>query len=108
VFGRAREVTDAGAKLAAMRAVTEHVLPGRWDEARAPTPKEIAATRIVAVPITEASAKVRTGPPIDDADDLPLPIWAGVVPFTVAPGAPIEDSSGPSLPDSVRSLLAQR
>ncbi len=105
VVGTAREVTDRTEKLAAMRAVTEHVLPGRWDEVRPITAKEIAGTRIVALRIDEASAKVRTGPPIDEPEDHDLPIWAGVIPLSVTPGAPIEDSHGIELPASVRAKL---
>ena len=94
VLGRAREVTDPDEKLDAMRVVTEHVAPGRWDEARRPSTKEIAATKIVAIPIEEASAKVRTGPPKDDDEDHDVPVWAGVLPVRTVAGEPVEDSSG--------------
>jgi nitroimidazol reductase NimA-like FMN-containing flavoprotein (pyridoxamine 5'-phosphate oxidase superfamily) len=106
VIGRAREVTDSVEKLDAMRAVTEHVLPGRWNEARIPSPKEIAATRIVAISIDEASAKVRTGPPIDD-DDEAFETWAGVVPLRAVAGEPIEDTAGMTVPRSVEALRAR-
>ena len=101
VVGTAREVTDRDEKVAAMRAVTEHVLAGRWDEARPASAKEIAGTRIVAVSIDDAACKVRTGPPIDDPDDLDLPIWAGVVPMRTVLGEPEQDSQGVALPASV-------
>lgn len=91
VLGRAREVTDPEEKQRAFEAVVEHVARGRWADCRWPTPKETAATTIVRLPITEFSAKVRTGPPKDPAEDHDLPHWAGVVPFVLATGPP-EDS----------------
>jgi hypothetical protein len=94
VFGRAREVEDAGEKAAALEAFTEHVCRGRWADVRWPTPEETAATTVVA--LAEASAKVRTGPPIDDEEDYALPVWAGVLPLRVEPGAPVPD---PRLPE---------
>jgi hypothetical protein len=81
VLGAAREVVDPAEKLEAMRAVVEHVAPGRWNEIREPTAKEFAATAIISLPLDEASAKVRTGPPHDDEEDLDLAIWAGEVPL---------------------------
>lgn len=105
VLGRGRDVTDPEEKLAAMRAVAEHVLPGRWDEARKPNGKEIAATRIIALAIEEASAKVRTGGPKDDAEDYDLEIWAGVVPLHRRPLEPVADTPGIGVPASVRRLL---
>ena len=81
VLGTAREVVDPDEKLEAMRAVVDHVAPGRWDEIREPTAKEFAATAILSLPLDEASAKVRTGPPHDDEEDLDLAIWAGEVPL---------------------------
>jgi uncharacterized protein len=81
VHGRARLVTDGAERLAGLRAVTEHVAPGSWDHARRPTRKELAATAVLAVDLAEASLKVRTGPPVDDADDVAAAgRWAGVVP----------------------------
>ncbi|MBI2169801.1 MAG: pyridoxamine 5'-phosphate oxidase family protein [Actinobacteria bacterium] len=88
VLGRAREVTDPGEKMAALEAIVEHVAPGRWGEARRPNEKEFRGTAVLAIPITEASAKVRTGPPVDDEEDLALPVWAGVIPLTLARGEP--------------------
>ena len=98
VFARARMVEDEAEKLAALRAFTEHVAPGRWAETRQPTPQELAATLVVAVPLTEASAKVRTGPPIDDEADYALPVWAGELPLHLTTGAPIPD---PRLPADI-------
>jgi nitroimidazol reductase NimA-like FMN-containing flavoprotein (pyridoxamine 5'-phosphate oxidase superfamily) len=91
VFGRARLVTDTGEKVAALRAFTNHVVPGRWDEVRAPTDQELKATAVLALGLDEASAKVRTGPPIDDEIDLSWPVWAGVVPLRLATGVPVAD-----------------
>lgn len=91
VLGTARLVDDARSKMAALRAFTEHVLPGRWDEVRQPNKKEFAATTVLAVQLAEASAKIRTGPPHDDAEDLALPVWAGVVPLVLHASAPIPD-----------------
>ena len=91
VFARARLVTDPGEKLEALRAFTEHVLPGRWAEVRQPNDRELSATMVLALPLDEASAKVRTGPPIDDEADYALPVWAGVVPVRMEPGEPVAD-----------------
>ncbi len=89
VHGRARLVTDADERLAGLRAVTEHVAPGSWDHARRPNRKELAATALLALDLTEASLKVRTGPPVDDDDDVEAGgRWAGVLPLRTAVGAP--------------------
>jgi nitroimidazol reductase NimA-like FMN-containing flavoprotein (pyridoxamine 5'-phosphate oxidase superfamily) len=107
VFGEARVVEDSDERSIALRAVTEHVLPGRWDEARRPSPKEDRGTSIIAVPLTEASAKVRTGPPGDEPEDLDLPVWAGVIPVSSGTGDPIpapDLKDGIPLPDSVATL----
>ena len=90
VFG-ARIVTDADERLAGLRAVTEQLIPGRWDAVRSPTRKELAATSVLAVSLGEASVKVRTGPPGDEPEDLDLPVWAGVVPMTMSFGEPKPD-----------------
>ena len=91
VFGQARVVDDVEEKRMALEAVTEHVVPGRWADSRPMTEKEYRGTLMVAVPIDEASAKVRTGPPGDDDEDYDLPIWAGVVPLAVVPAEPVDD-----------------
>ena len=90
IFGAARLVTGADEKLAALRAVTDHLVPGRWDNVREPTRKELAATAVLAVPLDEASVKVRTGPPKDDPEDYDSGIWAGVLPaaLTFGPAEP--------------------
>lgn len=91
VLGRAREVTDRKEKLRAMHRVVEHVVPGRWEDARQPSDAEIKGTTILALSLDEASAKSRTGPPTDDEADLALPIWAGVIPLSLEPSAPLPD-----------------
>jgi nitroimidazol reductase NimA-like FMN-containing flavoprotein (pyridoxamine 5'-phosphate oxidase superfamily) len=91
VLGRAHEVTELGAKLRAMECVVEHVVPGRWAEARRPNDKEIAGTTILEVALGEASAKIRSGPPKDFDEDLSLPIWAGVIPLDLHRGRPYPD-----------------
>jgi nitroimidazol reductase NimA-like FMN-containing flavoprotein (pyridoxamine 5'-phosphate oxidase superfamily) len=98
VFGRAMVVEESAAKLAALRALTEHLAPGRWDEVRQPTEGEMRATLVLALALEEASAKVRTGPPVDDEEDYALPVWAGVVPLGMVAGEPIAD---PRLPQGV-------
>ena len=83
VLGTATKVEGAE-KTDALRAFTDHIAPGRWDEARQPTEQELKATWVLALPLTEASAKVRSGPPEDDAEDLDFPVWSGVVPVHLA------------------------
>jgi uncharacterized protein len=91
VLGRAREVTGRDEKLRAMECVVEHVVPGRWAEARQPSEGEIKGTTILALGLDEASAKVRKGRPTDDEDDLSFPVWAGLVPLELAPQSPVSD-----------------
>jgi nitroimidazol reductase NimA-like FMN-containing flavoprotein (pyridoxamine 5'-phosphate oxidase superfamily) len=91
VLGRARLVTDREEKLAALRSITNHIVPGRWEEARQPTDLELKATSVLALPLEEVSAKVRTGGPVDDDDDYALPVWAGLVPLRQQLGDPIPD-----------------
>lgn len=100
LFGVARELTDAGEKAAALRAVVEHLLPGRAADARPPTPKELAATRVLAMRVDAASAKRRSGGPLDDADDEAWPCWAGEVPLALAarPPRPTTQGSPPGAP----------
>ena len=109
VLGRARLVTDVEEKRAALRQFTNHVVPGRWDELRPITDQEIKGTAVLALPIEEASAKVRTGPPLDDADDLQWPVWAGVVPLSTVAGEPLPDAHVlPGLTPFDRERLRQR
>jgi nitroimidazol reductase NimA-like FMN-containing flavoprotein (pyridoxamine 5'-phosphate oxidase superfamily) len=90
-LGKATLVEAPEEKLAALRAFTEKIISGRWNEARQPTEKELKATSILRLPLTEVSAKIRSGPPEDDAPDYALPVWAGVIPLSLTPGAPIRD-----------------
>jgi hypothetical protein len=98
VVGEGRPVTEPDEKRLALEAVVEHIMPGRVAEARGPNAKEMRATTVVAIPLREASAKIRTGPPIDDDEDLALPVWAGVLPLGVQPGTPLPDTEGIPVP----------
>jgi uncharacterized protein len=91
VLGVAELVEGDDAKMAALEAFTERLIPGRWPDVRRPSPKELKATNVLSVALDEASAKVRTGPPNDDEDDLDWPAWAGVLPLAVVPGTPEPD-----------------
>jgi len=91
VFGRATALAGDAAKNAALRAFTERLYPGRWDEVRAPNASELKATLVLSLPLDESVAKVRTGPPLDDAEDMAWPVWAGVVPLETTAGAPVPD-----------------
>jgi len=91
MLGHATLVSDPAEKLKALEAFTEHIVRGRWNDVRLPTEAELKATSVLALPLAEVSAKVRKGPPKDDAEDYELPIWAGVVPLATVPAAPISD-----------------
>ena len=91
ILGKATLVEDPEQKLTALRVLSEHIIPGRWDDARQPNDRELKATSVLRLPIEEFSAKVRTGPPIDDEEDYSFPTWAGVVPLNVHVGDPIND-----------------
>lgn len=84
MFGRVTLITDKEEKMSALEAFTEHIMPGRWSEVRIPNEQELKATSVLALPLTEVSAKVRTGQPIDDEEDYQLPVWAGVLPLQLA------------------------
>lgn len=92
IFGTATTVEDTDQKLEALRAFTEHTVPGRWEEVRLPSRQELAGTLVLSLPLTEASAKVRTGPPSDDEADYSLPVWAGEVPLRLIAAPPINDT----------------
>ena len=92
ILGKATLVDDPQEKLAALRILSEHILPGRWDDSRQPNERELKATSVLRVPIEEFSAKVRQGPAIDDEEDYSFPTWAGVVPLEMVAGAPIDDA----------------
>jgi nitroimidazol reductase NimA-like FMN-containing flavoprotein (pyridoxamine 5'-phosphate oxidase superfamily) len=111
ILGKASLVEDGEEKLAALRVLSEHILPGRWDDARQPNQQELKATSVLRVPIEEFSAKVRTGPPIDDKEDYSLPTWAGVVPLEMHAGVPINDAQldpGCTVPEYARNYSRQR
>jgi nitroimidazol reductase NimA-like FMN-containing flavoprotein (pyridoxamine 5'-phosphate oxidase superfamily) len=91
IFGRATPIEEPEAKAAALAAIVEHMLPGRSGDARSPYPVELAKTRVVSIPLDEVSAKVRVGGPIDDEEDLALPVWAGVLPLGLRTGLPQPD-----------------
>ncbi len=110
VLGLATEVTDGAEKLAALEAIVEHVVPGRWAEARLPNEVEMRQTSVLRMPLDEASAKIRTGPPKDAEEDLDLGVWAGVIPLALVPGTPVADPQlrdGIALPEYARSYRIQ-
>ena len=91
ILGTATLVDDPVEKLAALRALSEHIIPGRWDDARQPNEKELKATSVLRLPINESSAKVRVGPAVDDEEDHAFPTWAGVIPLEMTVGTAIRD-----------------
>jgi uncharacterized protein len=91
ILGKGTLVEDPEEKLAALRTLSEHIIPGRWDDVRQPDERELKATSVLRLPIEEFSAKVRTGPPIDDEEDYSFPTWAGVVPLKIEVAEPISD-----------------
>ncbi len=95
VFGTAREVTESEEKIRVLDALVEHVCTGRSADARPPNESELRQTLVLALPIEEASAKVRTGGPVDDEEDYALGLWAGVLPLKLVPQAPIPDDRLP-------------
>lgn len=108
VHGMARQVQDADEKTRVLAEITDHLVPGRWDEARPMTDKELKSTGVIAVPIEHAVAKARGGGPNDDDEDYALPIWAGVVPIRHAFGTPQDDGrllEDVAVPDSVIGVL---
>ncbi len=105
-LGSARLVTDGEEKRHALYRLTEHLAPGRWQQARQPSEREMNATSVVKMALDEATVKVRSGPPADLAKDMDLPIWAGVIPLALEPGAPVTDLTGAGIsqvPDYVSS-----
>ena len=105
VFGTARLLNDREEKIAALLALSEHFIKGRWDDVREPTEQELKATSVLAMKLEEASAKIRTGPPLDDEEDYSLPIWAGVIPLKMVASEPISD---PRLPDNIEAPVYAR
>jgi nitroimidazol reductase NimA-like FMN-containing flavoprotein (pyridoxamine 5'-phosphate oxidase superfamily) len=111
ILGKATLVDDPEEKLSALRILSEHILPGRWDDARGPNEKELKATSVLRVPIEEFSAKVRSGPAIDDEEDYSFPTWAGVLPLEMVSGTPIDDTRlapGRGVPEYVRNYRRKR
>ncbi|MCX6620244.1 MAG: pyridoxamine 5'-phosphate oxidase family protein [Acidobacteria bacterium] len=95
IFGPARLVDDPAEKNEALRIISEHLIPGRWADVRPPSEKETAATSVLAIDLNEVSAKLRTGNPVDDDEDLAVPAWAGVLPLELPPGTPVDDGLVP-------------
>jgi len=92
ILGKARLIEGDAEKTEALRAISEHILRGRWDDVRKPTAQELKATAVLALPIEEASAKIRTGGPLDDEEDYALDVWAGVLPLAMSAGEPVPDA----------------
>jgi nitroimidazol reductase NimA-like FMN-containing flavoprotein (pyridoxamine 5'-phosphate oxidase superfamily) len=95
ILGKATLVADPAEKLVALRKLSEHIIPNRWDDSRQPNEKELKVTSVLRLPITEFSAKVRVGPPVDDEEDYAFPTWAGVIPLQMTVGGAIRDERCP-------------
>jgi nitroimidazol reductase NimA-like FMN-containing flavoprotein (pyridoxamine 5'-phosphate oxidase superfamily) len=105
VLGNARLVQEPEERMLALKVITDHAVPGRWDEVRGPNDLELKQTSVLALPLEEVSAKVRSGPPVDDDEDYSLPVWAGVVPFETRVTKPLDDGRvlpGVAPPDLAR------
>jgi nitroimidazol reductase NimA-like FMN-containing flavoprotein (pyridoxamine 5'-phosphate oxidase superfamily) len=100
LFGKAHQLDDEGEKTKALENFVERMFPGRWAELRPVTGQELKATTVLRMPIVEGSAKVRTGPPMDDEEDYAWPVWAGVLPIHAVLGAPIPDAR---LPETIQN-----
>jgi len=100
VLGRATLIEDREEKLAALLALSEHFIRGRWAEVREPTEEELIMTTVLTLPLVEVSAKIRTGPPLDDEEDYSMPVWAGVIPLRLEAREPIQD---PRLPAGIKA-----
>ena len=110
LLGQAREVQERGEKPHSLKRLVEHVVPGRWDDARQPSERELVTTLVVAFPIDEASAKIRSGPPADEEADYELAVWAGTIPLETKAGQPIADPRLPAsteLPEYLRRFRAR-
>lgn len=106
ILGTARLVEDSAEKMEALRIFTDHVMKGRWDDVRQPTEQELKATTVLALPLEEVSAKVRSGGPVDDEADYTLPVWAGVLPLETAVKAPVPDAqrkNDPPMPEYLKN-----
>ena len=91
ILGQATEVTGSDEKMAALKAIVDHVMVGRWEDVREPSAQELKATSVIRMPLKEVSAKIRTGPPVDDEEDYQLDCWAGEVPLRLVPEQPVAD-----------------
>ncbi len=104
-FGSARKIAGPEQKVESLRIISEHIIPGRWADVRKTSEKELKATTVLEFSISEASSKVRSGPPLDDENDYDLPVWAGVLPLAITSRPPVPDDrliKGVTLPDYVR------
>jgi uncharacterized protein len=111
ILGKATLVDQPEEKLEALHLLSEHIIPGRWADVRQPNEKELKATSVLHVPIEEFSAKVRSGPPIDDEEDYSFPTWAGVVPLELKTGEPIDDArllAGQAVPEYAQHYFRRR
>jgi nitroimidazol reductase NimA-like FMN-containing flavoprotein (pyridoxamine 5'-phosphate oxidase superfamily) len=111
VLGKAVAVRDPEEKLEALRLLSEHIIPGRWEDSRKPNEKELKATLALRLPITEFSAKVREGYVIDDEEDYSFPTWAGIVPLSTVAGTPIDDARlvpGQEVPEYARNYSRKK
>lgn len=109
-FGTARKIEDGERKMHALKVISDHLIKGRWDEVREPNEKEMKQTSVLEFAIEEASAKIRTGGPVDDEEDYDLPVWAGVVPLRLEAQAPLADQrliSGTKLPSYVERYRSE-
>ena len=105
-FGTARKIEEPEQKVQALRTISEHLMAGRWNDVRGPSEKELKATAVLEFAMEEASAKVRSGPPLDDEEDYGLPVWAGILPLRLEAKAPVPDprlAEGAGIPQYVRS-----
>jgi uncharacterized protein len=105
-FGTMRKIEDPAHKTQALRTISDHLISGRWEDVRAPYEQELKATSVLEFTIEEASAKIRSGPPLDDEEDYALPMWAGVLPLVITAGSPIPDPrlhAGVGIPEYVKS-----
>ncbi|MGK7935757.1 MAG: pyridoxamine 5'-phosphate oxidase family protein [Xenococcaceae cyanobacterium] len=110
IFGTATIVKEEEDKLEALKAFCDHIIPERWQAVRPPNPQELKGTLVLSLPLKEASAKIRTGAPIDDEKDYELSVWAGLIPLTITPGEPINDprlSPDISIPAHVRDYVRE-
>ena len=109
LFGQGKLIANNAEKISALKSISDHLIPGRWEEVRLPTAKELKATKVISVPLNEASTKIRTGGPVDDKADYDLDIWAGEIPIIQHYGVPVADpklrSKTQTLPNSVKRLI---